>query len=370
MDTGRIGERTRTLVHRPLYRLGGLYAVPAPDTVLHELATGQPASIQIDQRIIDIPTPRLPVEIVNGHPMVLMGPPWSILDDYLAASEPERYQVRRQLETFLRAAARRLLQEANHMALPGVMTYALGVTFVPKGEVWVGTRGITTDLKEQGIAIRWPIASSNPLQVRIRTHQGWGALMNDEDLAIDRQGDSDGDLVFVVGLEGPPAERVQVQPELDQIIDLDRMNEPYEFPAVEQMDVQTLANGYAAKSLVGLATWYTWVQARYHEDWAKAYDAYLPAIEAMMDGRKTGERPELDQFGLTENLPELQTLIRMALPGVRAMVAARSRPPGFDRDWRDLLRDYWSLRWAPEGVDIEPEEESQDDNVRCDEDTL
>jgi len=337
----------------------GIYAVPAPNTVLHEMVTGEPISVQIDGRVVSVPKPRLPIVEIDerGHrrKVVLMGPPWSLLNQCL---RPDLYpNARRQLEQWLLAAARRSLLAADSMVFPGVMSYALGVPVVPRGEVWIGMRGLNINPLSEGFAIRWPIASSNPLEVRIKKVDAFGIYMNDEDLVIGRQGDSDGDLVFVVWMSGEPAERVELGLQLQDIVDL---SASVEIPdSVEQMDPDSLAVGHAARSLVGLATWYAWVDARWGYDeigeqaWRDAYDRYTPAIEAMMDGRKTGQAVSLEEFGFGRGLPELPTLLNMALPGVRQMVGARSRNPDFTIPWRKLVRDYWSLRWRREGVDVD-----------------
>ena len=342
----------------PLEYFAGQHVIPCEGSVLHEMVTGEPAYIWIDGRRVTIPTPRLPVREleIRGTRMsaVLIGPPWSLFNEYLRT--PTR-QTRARIELWLQAAMRKKLQRADSMVFSGVMSYALGTPLVPRGEVWVGTRGLHCQPTEDGICIRWPIASSFPLRCKIRVvPERFGIFLNDEDLVVEKQGDSDGDLVFVVWLGGKPAEKRQLQFTLDQIVDLEFPDIPQE---IEQMDPQSLANGYAAKSLVGIATWWTWVHARYPGDdeaWARAYDMYTPAIEAMMDGRKTGAKVDLEDFGFGKNLPNLIQLINMALPGVRFMVATRSRTPDFDTDWRQLVRHYWSLRWAPEGVDLEDSE--------------
>lgn len=338
----------------------GRFAVPAPNTVLHEMVTGEPIRMWVGARQITVPKPHLPVvEVdVNGYVVkrVLMGPPWSLLNQYVAVPDERKPEIVGQIETWLRSAAQRALQEATALAMQGVMSYAIGLPVVPRGEVWVGTSGLGIQLGEEGFAIRWPIASSNPLRVKIKARPGYGVWMNDEDLVIDRQGDSDGDLIFVVSQSSVPAPAVDAKLTLEDLIDLSNVPEiPQE---VQQMDPQHLANGYAAKSLVGIATWWTWVEARWGYDrrgiaaWQEAYDKYTPAIEAMMDGRKSGAQVKLSDFGIGEGLPDLVKLINMALPGVRHMVASRNRPPSFDKDWRVLVRQYWSMRWAPEGVDL------------------
>ena len=344
------------IVHIPLEYVAGQHVIPCEGSVLHELVTGEKASIWIEGRLVTIPTPRLPVRdlVINGRRIkaVLLGPPWSLFNEYLLASDKQAARLR--LEAWLKAAMRRLLQQADSMIFSGVMSYAIGTPLVPKGEVWIGTAGLNCQPKSEGLAIRWPIASSHPLQCTIRTVPGrYGIFMNDEDLVVARQGDSDGDLVFVVWLGGKPAEKRQLQFALDQIVDLEFPDIPQE---IEQMDPQSLANGYSAKSLVGIATWWTWVHARFpgtDEAWMEAYDRYTPAIEAMMDGRKTGERVNLEEFGFGNGLPDLRQLIGMAYPGVRYMVATRSIPPPAKEDWRALVRQYWSLRWGPEGIDLE-----------------
>ncbi len=348
------------IVNVPLNLINGIYAVPYPRTVLHELATGEPAQIMIGNRLVDIPKPDLPVKeiMVDGVRMkvLLVGPPWSLFNDYLVASDQERQNVVKRIEAWLMAAARRKLLQASVMVMPGVMSYAIGMPIVPQGEVWIGMRGLNVHPASEGFAIRWPIASSNPLKCTIKlVRDRYGIFVNDHDLVVGRQGDSDGDLLFVVWTGGKPAEYVDMELSLDRIVELSDVEIP---DSVEQVDPQSLANGHAAKSLVGIATWWTWVHARYDYDrygdiaWAEAYDRYTPAIEAMMDGRKTGESVSLSQFGFGKDLPNLVTLINMALPGVRQMVATRSRAVDFNHNWRRLIRDYWSLRWAPEGVDL------------------
>lgn len=352
------------VVEKPLELVSGVYAMPEPGSVLHQMLFEEPVQVRIGGRLVTVPRPRLPVVMVRQgsfepRPMVVMGPPWSLFNRYLAVqSDEERREIRRELESWLLATARRKLLRADSMAFPGVMSYALGLPTVPKGEVWIGMRGLGVHPQSEGFAIRWPVASSHPLNCKIRVvRDRFGVFMNDEDLVLDRQGDSDGDLVFVVWTGGGPAEGRQLDLEIDQLVDLAAA--PAELPCgVEQMDVQSLADGHAAKSLVGLATWWAWVDARWGYDrrgdqaWREAYDRYTPAIEAMMDGRKTGQKVDLSEFGFGQGTPPLDTLIRMALPGVRAMVAARSRPPDFRIPWRQLVREYWSLRWAPEGVDL------------------
>jgi len=343
------------IAHIPLEYVAGQHVIPCAGSVLHELVTGEKASIWIDGRLVTIPTPRLPVRelVINGRRIkaVLLGPPWSLFNEYLLANDKQAVRIR--LEAWLKAAMRRLLQQADSMVFSGVMSYAIGTPLVPKGEVWVGTRGLHCHPTEDGICIRWPIASSHPLQCTIRTVPGrYGIFMNDEDLVLCRQGDSDGDLVFVVWTGSKPAEARELHFRLEGIVDLDFPEIPQE---IEQMDPQSLANGYAAKSLVGIATWWTWVHARFpgtDEAWREAYDNYTPAIEAMMDGRKTGETVNLEDFGFGKNLPNLIQLINMAYPGVRYMVATRSRNPDTSQDWRSLVREYWTLRWGPEGVDL------------------
>lgn len=343
--------------------VSGIYAVPEPGSVLHQmLYPDEPVHIRIGGRLVTVPRPRLPIATVRqdgvDRPMVVMGPPWSLFNRYLlAASDSDRAQVRSELEAWLTVAARRKLLQADSMMFPGIMSYVIGTPLVPRGEVWIGMRGLDVHPSSEGFAIRWPIASANPLRCVIRiVHDRFGVFMNDEDLVIDRQGDSDGDLVFVVWTGGSPAEAREIRFTADEIADLSIVVDvPNE---VEQLDPQSLANGHAARSLVGLATWWAWVDARWGYDhrgedaWREAYDRYTPAIEAMMDGRKTGQKCDLSEFGFGQGVPELGVLIRMALPGVRHMVAARSRPPDFRTPWRQLVREYWSLRWAPEGVEL------------------
>jgi hypothetical protein len=98
--------------------------------VLHELVTGEKASIRIDGRLVTIPTPRLPVRdlVVNGRRIkaVLLGPPWSLFNQYLR--NPTR-QTRARIELWLRAVMRKKLQRADSMVFSGVMSYALAVSY-------------------------------------------------------------------------------------------------------------------------------------------------------------------------------------------------------------------------------------------------
>jgi len=338
---------------QPLQRIGAL-AVPAPRTVLHELVTGEPVSVRVGVHDVRVPTPDLPVvEIGNadGPTMsaVVLGPPWSLLDDVVRG----RPDAERHLRRWLGAAIRREYLRMSAYPTAGVMGFAKGDPRVPPGEVWIGEEGIAPIPYRSGVAVRYPVASSSSAQwVRLRRCAGTGIWINDHTLVHEMQGDSDGDLLFVIWGEPGEAEPVELP---------DTPPADFEHAAIQPEDPKILswtdqARGHKAREAVGLLTWEAWMLARtladqaedpqqLREAWATAYDRYTDYIEQVMDGRKTGEGFNPYQSTLAIDIGPLTRA--SAQYGVQLMVAQRwSTPINLLVSPEEILRQYWSGRWC------------------------
>ena len=349
----------------PLFVRDGILAMPAERTVLHGML--QPDAdvfIRVGFREVRVPKPDLPVVDEGSGNMVVLGPPWSIMNRILVARargdvEMEERQ-QQQLVTWLAAAYRRALGRCQHYELPGFMGAAIAHPVVPKGEVWLasGHVGELGHATERGIAVRYPVASSTSVQhVRIRVVKNadiCGVLIHPDTLVEDMQGDSDGDLVMVGFLDGDPAPGVELGNEIP--IEFAECN--VDFCEPKNMSIQELVLGYAAKSGVGgnigigLATWMTWRRSRTAADlygtnmgWSVVYDEYTDVIESIMDARKHGSLEIDTDLSPLHPLPPLH--------GVAAMMFRRridtSVPAG------SLVRDFWRLQWSgatPERVPV------------------
>jgi hypothetical protein len=353
---------------KPLQRLGAL-AVPAPETVLHELVTGEPVSVPVGVHRVRVPKPNLPVVEIGDEqaPMmsaVVLGPPWSLLDDIVAG----RPNAELHLKRWLAAAIRRQYLLMSSYPAAGVMGFAKGDPRVPEGEVWIGEQGIAPINYKSGVAIRYPIASSTSAQwVRIRRCDGTGIWINDRALVQGMQGDSDGDLLFVIWGEPGTAEPV----ELPDTPPVDFAHAPIQPSDPKILTWTEQARGHKAREAIGLLTWEAWLLARANADlaedeeafrrsWADAYDRYTQYIEHVMDGRKTGQGFNPYQSTLAAEIGPLTR--RSAEYGVQLMVASRwNTPINLLVSPEEILQQYWSGRWTG----VRPVQVTEADNTEA-----
>lgn len=336
------------IVQKPLVRFGQ-YALVQEGTVLHQMVKpDEQAVVQCGHLRISVPKPDLPVHELFGEAeaepyaiAVTLGPPWSLLDD-IVRGEPD---AKLHLITWLRAAIRDRLVGAGAYYRPGVMGFAKGDPRVPEGEVWIGTQNVSLRFRK-GVAVRYPVESPHSCKpVVVHAVPGTGIWINDRTLVEDMEGDSDGDLLMVIATEaGLPEQReLPAEPPVDFSTTLT----PAEAQPRSRIEI---ARGHKAREAIGLMTWQVWVRARVLADtipvydaWAESYDRYTDAMEASMDGRKTGQIVTPDEFGLLDGI----SVPTVVLHGVNNMVRSRWRSPiVLTQPPRELLRQYWSGKYS------------------------
>lgn len=279
------------------------YAIPEENTILHEIVTGVPAYITIQDRTYVVPDPtHLPRRVITAFGVkveaVILRPPFTFLHRMMLCKN-DLTLLNKEINDFAdwlhgsknyTGAYGKLLEDCTSYRVPAIWAYNMCHPAVPPGEVWVSGQVDNAC----GHLMRFPMASDAVLQevtVRMVDYPIPMIFTNPHEYKTRHLGDSDGDQSYVIEHAHKHAEaQTTTLPNL--VYNLTAKPTKIE---CKQKDIITLVRGYQAKKVVGLITWISWGLSAAHMCRLKSRDAYKEfwnfsgqLLELAFDGRKEG----------------------------------------------------------------------------------